>query len=295
MRGEKVKTELNTLTNLSGLIHLLNHLESTKIGFFGGRRFKYDSPEFIGELSLNDIVQKFDSLRDQIPNDVDNALKIRDRIHQLDEEADEKLNSKETNAFSRWLTKVKSSFSSIFSPPKETQISMFSHAWSRDEILRNLGNAIPDSHSEAKTKYFIEEIFDEICHENNILRKEGKELKEAFLDFSNKKINETELIAKIINFYHLPAESTNPWKFHFSLAELIYASKQFDQLIELTPIIAAGYVISVRSSGASSANGEDIIENISIDLGGDSQWHLKSDPLLLEKAKEIYAEYMSVL
>ena len=186
-----LKSLLNKIDSLENLNNFIDILQAKEIGLFGGRKFiqKNISLQYLegygknGELSLNDIVRKFDDLRDEIATKGQVTLEIRRKIHQRDEEANDKL--EKTNIFTRILTAFRSTFGSS--------------SRKREKVLLELAKTLPKVQ---QRQYLVEEIFDELSPRIKkwVPNTNTEALKTAIVDYAKGQENDEVLVKAVKNF-----------------------------------------------------------------------------------------------
>jgi hypothetical protein len=278
--GTDIKTVLNNINDLGDLNHFIESVSSKEIGIWGGRKFILKTKKFgetldvEGELSLNEIIRKFDSLtRKNLEPDI--AIEIRQRIRILDKESGIKL--LEASLPSRFFTLIKSIFGD-----KPREPSLFSNP-SRKKVLTDIGYRIKDE--KKKSQYLAEEYFDQM----NISSNEGDkthQLKKAISDVCIQPSleNKNQLITSVHEFFQDDSKEKTQTFFR-----LVYIFRNHDLKTlrsELPPLLIVGYAKAKKWEGDFGAP-QHPIRTIHVYYAGE-EWSLYEDSDLVSRAQALY-------
>lgn len=295
----KLVNNLNQISDLNSLFTFVDNLEAKDIGLLGGRKFKHKSG-INGEIALNDIVRKFDGLRNQIPQNENVALEIRRKIHQLDDAADQKL--KKTNYFTQILTALRSIFGS--SPKQQTKVTDF-FTPTRNRVLRELAASF-QANSAYKHTYLGEEIFDDTSHgiEKEINGVRSDSLEHTIIQWVEQHIGEAEdeklikaqeqnLLKSVLEFLQRSSsDSSLARKDEAFLKRLVYEYRQSeDQLLrtELAVLLIAAYANAKGFLESDFSSPKHPMSHFKVDIATEESWEpKKDDPDLLSRAAEKY-------
>ena len=291
-----LKIQLQEIEHLEKLSSFIDDLEAQEIGLFGGRKFKQKEnveSSLEGELTLNDIVKRFDELKGEIATKGQVTLEIRRKIHQRDDEANDKL--EKTNIFTKIMTALRST---IFgSSPKVTGVGLYSREWTREQVLQELAKSF-DENSLEKKLYLAEEIFDDSGYffKKEINPQEVGALKKGIIDFVER-ANEESLINAAKNFLRtkIPRKKNAHYEDYF-LRELIYNyRKSEDEFIshKLAPLLLAAYALANEKSKDLQFR-QHRLQNFTVLRSEnilDGFWRLKDDPELISAAENKYMQY----
>lgn len=273
--------KLEKVTTLSELDTFCKQLQPKPISWMGGRKFTVASSYLKDEVSLNDIVNKFEQMKAQIPEDELSALAVRHEIHRLDESANELLKNK--NFFTRVLTAIRAE-------------NWIESSWSRERVLTEMGNQFVDPYR--RNEYLTLELLDEICHKTDVPLHSMDNLRSVLREYAYQKIYGT----KVINQVKATLQGMD-WveqRHAFFLPNLIYHARHSNNEYirsQLAPLLVAGFVASKAAPGSpwdasDFTSPKHPIRSVGIHLGGGVKpWTLGDDIPLLQQAQVDYQHY----
>ncbi len=298
----KLIGNLNEINNLNRLSQFIDDLEAKDIGILGGRKFKRKAVDD-GEIALNDLVRKFDDLRDQIAQNENLAIEIRRKIHHLDETANLKLN--QTSWFTQLMTRIRSALGVV---PRKVKPTDFFFP-TRDQVLRDLVKSFK-ADSLHKHVYLAEELFDETSGQveedagsvslsalkNSIVKAVEQRVKDPVKGEKLPQHHEQKLIDDFEAFLKRSiVDRSRVYKDENFIKKLLYFyRKSDDQLLrtELPILILVAYAKAkgYRNTGFSASSHP--LSQLSVSLGEEENWRpSKDDSSLMASAEARYKTF----